>query len=396
MIINGGSRSNGGFFARHLMRTDQNDRVAVVEIRGLGATTIADAFREMKAVASGTNCSNYFYHANINTRADELLTGEQWSVAADTLERQLGLHDQPRIVVEHQKDGRTHRHIVWSRIDADSMKAISDSLTYAKHELAARAVEATFGHAPVPSVLVKDRETLRPERNLRDWESLRAGDSGIDPKAIKAELTELWRSADSGSAFAHALAERGYILVRGDRRDFCIIDAAGDDHSLARRLSGVKAAEVRDRLADLDRASLPSVEEGRALARARQETGDGEGADGIAPTAPTDQFAAIHAETVAQLAQAGLIPATPGQKLPVMDDFDAAHRSTIAQAHADTIVSGEDGPDAQPRRFERVRQWWANMREHFTEWRELLQERFDHFLGPWGGDASGQDKGPLL
>ena len=35
-----------------------------------------------------------------------------------------------------------------------------------------------------------------PERNPQDWESLRAQDSKLDPKAIKAEVTALWQSAE--------------------------------------------------------------------------------------------------------------------------------------------------------------------------------------------------------
>ena len=110
MIVNGGSRSNGGFFSKHFMRTDHNERVAVVEIRGLAAENIRDAFREMKAIASGTKCTNYFYHANLNTRGGELLTADQWTRAADTLEHQLGLVDQPRFVVTmRSRGGRTAR-----------------------------------------------------------------------------------------------------------------------------------------------------------------------------------------------------------------------------------------------------------------------------------------------
>jgi hypothetical protein len=287
MIINGGSRRGGAFFARHLTRTDQNERVTIAEIRGLAASNVRDAFREMEAVASGTRCLNYFYHANLNPREDERLTPEQWQRAADTLEASLGLTGQPRIVVEHQKEGRTHRHVVWSRIDADSMTAISDSLTYRKHEVAAREIEQACGHEPVPSVLVKGREIARPTRNPQDWESFRGQESKRDPKAVKAEVTALWRAADSGTAFAAALEEQGYILTRGDRRDFCIVDPAGDEHSLARRIDGAKAAEIRARMADVDRESLPSVDEGRELARQRQDaTGDSAAPATEEPTNP--------------------------------------------------------------------------------------------------------------
>lgn len=311
MIINGGSRSNGAFFARHLMRADENERVDVVEMRGLGAETVSDAFREMQAMARGTACKNFFYHANINTRADERLSPEQWAQAVDTLERELHLEGQPRFVVEHQKEGRTHCHVVWSRIDRDSFTTISDSLTYPKHERAARECEEAFGHEAVPSVLVKDRETPRPERNPQDWESFRAADTGIDPKAMRAELTELWQHSDSGPAFAAALEERGYILARGDRRDFCVIDSAGDEHSLARRIAGVKAADVRARMADVDREVLPSVEEARAMARQRPEEPTG---DSSAP-----------AEAVSE-------QAAPMQTAPELTPFEVAMQETVRRA----------------------------------------------------------------
>ncbi len=92
--------------------------------------------------------------------------------------------------------------------------------------------------------------------------------SGIDPKAMKEELTQFWRSTDFGTAFKAAIEERGYVLAKGDRRDFCVVDRAGDAHSLARRLDGVKTAEVRTRMSDVDREALPSVEEAREQQRA--------------------------------------------------------------------------------------------------------------------------------
>jgi hypothetical protein len=101
-----------------------------------------------------------------------------------------------------------------------------------------------------------------------------AARSGIDPVAMKAELTDLWKSSDNGQAFAAALDERGYVLARGDRRDFCVVDSAGTAHSLARRLDGVKAAEVRAFMGDVDRDKLPSVAEARTEQRAYEFTAE--------------------------------------------------------------------------------------------------------------------------
>jgi hypothetical protein len=161
---------------------------------------------------------------------------------------------------------------VWSRIDLDTMTARPDSLTYKKHEQSAREIEKQCELQPLASVLVKDRELPRPPRRSRDWEGFRGKQGGMNPDEVKAEVTALWRESDSGAAFKAALESSGYQLCRGDRRDFCIIDPAGNEQSLARRVAGVKAAEVRERLKAIDRDSLPSVAEGRKETRADVES----------------------------------------------------------------------------------------------------------------------------
>ena len=283
MIIKGGSRCNRRFFAKHLLNGKDNERVRVVGFRGCANETIDAALRDMEIAAKGTRCKNFFYHADMNPREDEELTQEEWDKAVDTLERHLGLEGQPRFVVEHVKEGkdgkdRTHRHVVWQRVDGDTMTARSDSLTYPKHENAAREIEKDCGLEPVASVLVKDRGEPRPQRRAKDWEGFRAVQSGLDWKQVQDEVTELWRQTDNGASFKAALAEKGYILCRGDRRDFVIIDPAGDDHSLTRRIRGVNAAEVRERMKYIDRDYLPSVAEGRLRAG---ETGDSEAARAV-------------------------------------------------------------------------------------------------------------------
>ncbi len=136
-------------------------------------------------------------------------------------------------------------HIIWNRIDPDTMTAVSDSFDYRKHQQTALELEREFGLEAVESATVKDRGTERPDRRAEDWETFRAQGTGIDPHELKATVTALWQEADSGLAFNAALEDAGLILAKGDRRDFCIVDAAGDEHSLARRISGARAAEIR-------------------------------------------------------------------------------------------------------------------------------------------------------
>ena len=278
MIIRGNPAGNVGFWSKHLQRDDTNERATVMEISGLLAEDLTTALREMQAVAAGSRSQgNFMYQANINPQAYEKLTPEQWKEAVDTLEKNLGLTGHQRVVVEHEKEGRTHRHVIWNRVDAETLRVADIGGNYRIHTATQQELEARFDLTPTPEPS-PDRK-----RPLDLWEVRAAERSGIDPDFIRAELSQLWRMADTGKAFAAAVEERGYILARGDRRDFCIVDHAGDAHSLARRLEGVKVKDVRERMADIDRDSLPTVAEARATQR--------DGAQARAEPSPTPQLA---------------------------------------------------------------------------------------------------------
>jgi hypothetical protein len=272
MIINGGSRRAGGWWAKHLESAEKNERVTLAEIVGLDAATIPDLMHEMEILArnSGSRAENYFYQANVNPRDHEHLTPAQRHEAKELLLENLGLSGQAHFVVEHEKQGRVHFHVIALRIDMAHGRAISDSLTAQIHERTSRELEIRFDLARGKSVLVADRDFERPERGAKKYEIFRGAEGGIDPETVKADARLAWERADSGVAFKAALEASGdYVLARGDRRDFLIIDRAGGDHSLARRL-GEKAKAVRERMADLDPASLPGVEEAKQIQRDRQ------------------------------------------------------------------------------------------------------------------------------
>jgi hypothetical protein len=271
VVIKGKSVAGANRLAAHLERTDTNERADVIELRGVAGETLADALYEMEAVASGCpNCKKPFYHASINTRADERLSPEQRMQAIDRLEKDLGLTGQPRAVVVHEKEGREHCHIVWSRIDLDKMRTISDSHNYRTHEIVARGLEREFGHARVQGAHVERDGKERPERTPSHKEHQQAARTGISPKQAKEQITALWRSTDNGQAFQAALEEKGWLLARGDRRDFVAVDPKGGTHSLARRIEGATTKDVRARLADLDPRGLPSVAEAKEAQQQRQ------------------------------------------------------------------------------------------------------------------------------
>jgi hypothetical protein len=271
VVIKGKSVAGARRLTAHLTHRDTNERVQVLEIRGVVAEDLRGALLEMEAVSAGARTTKPFYHGSINTPAEERMTDEQRMQAIDRLEVTLGLTGQARTVVLHEKKGREHCHIVWSRIDLDRMAAISDSHNYRKHEEVARDLEREFGFKRVQGVHVERDGKERPERTPSHAEMLQAERTGMSPKEAKTRITALWQSTETGKEFAVALWNDGFVLARGDRRDFVVIDPMGGTHSLARRIEGAKAKDVRERMADLGEARLPNVLDAKQIQKARSE-----------------------------------------------------------------------------------------------------------------------------
>ncbi len=271
MVIKGKSVAGARRLAVHLTRKDTNERVQVLEIRGVVAEDLRGALLEMEAVSAGARTSKPFYHGSMNTRADERLTDEQRMYGIDELEKKLGLSGQPRVVVLHEKEGREHCHIAWLRIDLNRMAAISDSHNYRKHEEVARALEREFGHERVQGAHAEREGKERPARTPSHAEMLQSDRTGLSPKEAKIQITALWQSTETGKEFAVALWNEGFVLARGDRRDFVVIDPRGGTHSLARRVDGAKAKDIRERLADIDVNRLPNVIDAKQIQKARAE-----------------------------------------------------------------------------------------------------------------------------
>lgn len=284
MIINGGSRGSARgyvpWLGNHLTRTDTNERIEVLELQSAHdgqqpeRERLTETFRDWQALCAATNGTAGLYHANIDPAKDYAMTREQWQRAVDVLEKELGLEGQPRAVVLHEKEGRAHIHVVWARTDISTMKLRSDSHNYAAHERASQQLEREFGHEPVPGKHAKrdrDRQPEPPKAEYTHAEWQQAERAHLKPGEHKARIAALQAGSDSGQAFRAALDDAGYVLARGDGRDFVAIDDVGKVHSVGRALRPMKAPELRAFMADIDRDSLPSVEEGRALQADRQK-----------------------------------------------------------------------------------------------------------------------------
>ena len=168
----------------------------------------------------------------------------------------LRLIGHARFIVEHHKKDRTHRHVIWLRIDVNRMRAVEMTDDYEKHQATARQLELELGLKRGQSVLGKDRTKTRPSRRPQSWETFRGNKTGVNPHELAQKITALYEVSKNASEFAEALKCAGCQLVQGDRT-ICLVDSAGHVHSLARRLPGIPAAYLKRFLADLTQDMLP-------------------------------------------------------------------------------------------------------------------------------------------
>jgi len=274
MIIDGASVGHTGNLGAYLARQGSNQKAELVEVVGLASDNVKDALWEMEAIAQGSKCENHLYHSSINPKAHEHLTPEQWQRAVELLEKEQGFEGLPRVVVAHVNEkGREHRHIVWERVDPETMKARSDSWDYPKHEKAAREMEREFGLDRVQGPWV-ERNGEKVKRAFDRGECEQSKRLKVNLNIVRADATATFEATENGQDYIKEIEKLGYIVSKGDKRDFVLIDEKGGIHNLAKRIEGAKAAEIRERFKDVDREKLPSVEEARErqAERARVKT----------------------------------------------------------------------------------------------------------------------------
>jgi hypothetical protein len=266
MILVGNQRSGAGDLARHLLKPE-NEHVEVHEVRGFACDDLHGALSEAYAISKGTRCTQFLFSLSLNPPKDARVDVTAFERAIEQAEKRLGLSDQPRAIVFHEKEGRRHAHAVWSRIKAEEMKAVQLSHTRNKLMEVSRDLYLEHGWR-MPDGMV-DRSKRDPRNfNLAEWQQAKR--QGKDPRSIKAAMQDAWSISDSKTALTHALQERGYKLARGDRRGVVAVDLRGEVYAL-NKWTGVKAKQLRERIGDP--ASLPSVPEATAAyARDMQTT----------------------------------------------------------------------------------------------------------------------------
>ena len=245
MILKASQRADGKQLANHLLNSNDNEHVETHDIRGFVAGNVNDALQEAYAVSRGTRCKQYLFSLSLNPPQDKSVPIADFESAIGRIEQELGLQNQPRCIVFHEKEGRRHAHCVWSRIKNDNgLKAVH--LPFFKRKLNTIAKDLFIEHGWKLPKGFEDKQS-RDLRNftLSEWQQAKRNNQ--NPKAIKATLQQCWKMADSKQAFTNALTDAGYMLARGDKRGYVAVDWHGEVYSLS-RATGIKAKALKERL----------------------------------------------------------------------------------------------------------------------------------------------------
>ena len=256
MILKGNERGYGAELARHLLNPRDNDHVTVHAVEGFVADDLFGAFAEAEAISGATRCEKYLFSLSLNPPLDASVSIEEFERIIAQVEMRLGLNGQPRAIVFHEKNGRRHAHVVWSRIDGAELKAIN--LSHYKRKLNALSHELFISFDwEVPHGF--EDATKRDPLSYSREEAGQAKRHKRDPKALKRMFWGCWEVSDSKAGFEAALLEQGFVLARGDRRGFVAVDATGKVWSLS-RWCGVTPKELRARLgSEMDLLSVDEV-----------------------------------------------------------------------------------------------------------------------------------------
>ena len=226
MILKGNARGGAKDLALHLMK-DENDHVELHELRGFVSESLMGAFNEVYAQRQGTRCTKFLYSLSINPPETENVTIEDFEDAISRAEERLGLTEQPRAVVFHEKEGRRHAHVVWSRIDAAEMKAVP--LPFDREKLMEVSRELFRDHHwRMPEGLADPARRDPRNFTLAEWQQ--AQRTGRDPRQIKGAIQDAWAISDTKAGLSHALEERGFIRRLAHRARAIEVGRMLEDH----------------------------------------------------------------------------------------------------------------------------------------------------------------------
>ena len=282
MILKGSttsSISHAGRLANHLLNERDNDQVQVLEIAGQQTDDPKQAMLFMHGAVTLTRGKKGLFQVSINPEEGEVMTHEQWDDAVVRVEKEFGLIGQPRIIVEHIKEGRKHRHIVWQRTNYETEKLVVINDYKTRLVKQAREMERDYGHRIVNDYAIGPKFDQAAHRQAKRLQ--KKDDQALDPKNRSAFIREAWERSENADDFVKALKDGGLELAQGNKARMVLLHSETGEiikGSLGRHLKCpdkgiVRAAELREWANGLS-APLQDVEATQERLKANKDQWD--------------------------------------------------------------------------------------------------------------------------
>ncbi|HEY1084282.1 MAG TPA: relaxase/mobilization nuclease domain-containing protein [Prosthecobacter sp.] len=177
------------------------------------------------------------WHPEQSPTPDHMLATARKAIAA------LGLTDHESVIVAHKDEPQKHVHVIVNRVHP--ITGMAGDVRNSKRKLSdfAREYEREDG-----KIYCQQRE-----------ENHRQREAGKPTRYSDRAIAEAWETTSTGKEFVAALEARGYRLAQGRKR-LVVIDPHGKAHNPSRQLPGVRAADIRARLSDVDLSRLPEAD----------------------------------------------------------------------------------------------------------------------------------------
>lgn len=263
-MITGATRGRGGRgLANHLAdRKQKNDRTEAGASRGLVEGDIRGRVKELSDMVSHASSRKPLYHVHADPSFN--YSEAQWSVFWERFEQEFRLEHQAFAEAIHWKNGREHRHRVYSLVQSNGTVIRLDH-DYARREKLARCSEVENGEAITKGR--HNRAVLRTCRQegrvtlasaledaglaqgqtaggvLSPEERAQQERTGISRRKLSVFVRNLWNdSPGNPQAFANGLRDKGMHLAQGARGPV-LLDQTGNVEAINRLINQANKAD---------------------------------------------------------------------------------------------------------------------------------------------------------
>jgi|GEM_PF-1455620 len=258
----------------HTENVPTNDPEKALKWMAFTAMHANDLKRESGGRVTSHSCGKPVFTFSLAWHPEQEPNKHEMVGAGRTALEALGLEKHEALMVSHTDRPHPHMHVIVNVVDPETGKA--HSLSYSKTKLSDWAENYEREHGKIYC-----DQRVENNQKRQQGEYVKYREPEVD---LKTEITELYRQSDSGAAFQAGLSELGYKLAQGKR--IVLIDREGKIHSLYRQIEGVKAAEIKNRLGDVE---LPDLDGARGQVERAAEAAKPEPKPETPTTAPTQQ-----------------------------------------------------------------------------------------------------------